>query len=135
VSLSAARPGLFTLQAQIASCLLSEERSFIDVLHRGSAALESHFAARPGVGVDAALAFHLHSSLGFPLDLITTIAAERNTTVDVAGFERLLEAERDKSRALHSTSNTVIASSTIFCIFRLFTQSYMFYNVLLISRL
>ena len=43
-------------------------------------------------------AFKLYDTYGFPIDLTQIVAAERGMTVDVAGFEKLLDAQRERSR-------------------------------------
>ena len=43
-------------------------------------------------------AFELYDTYGFPLDLTELMARERGLTVDVAGFERLMEEQRDRAR-------------------------------------
>ncbi len=48
--------------------------------------------------ISAEDAFMLHDTYGFPLDLTQVMAAERGMTVDVDGFNRLMEQAREKSR-------------------------------------
>jgi len=48
--------------------------------------------------VSAAEAFKLYDTYGFPIDLTEIVAAERGVAVDVAGFEKLLEQQRARSR-------------------------------------
>src|SRR5215471_4582774 len=43
-------------------------------------------------------AFKLYDTYGFPLDLTELMARERGLTVDVAGFETLMEEQRDRAR-------------------------------------
>jgi alanyl-tRNA synthetase len=43
-------------------------------------------------------AFRLYDTYGFPLDLTELMARERGLTVDVAGFERLMEQQRERAR-------------------------------------
>jgi alanyl-tRNA synthetase len=43
-------------------------------------------------------AFELYDTYGFPLDLTELMARERGLTVDVAGFEKLMEEQRDRAR-------------------------------------
>ena len=44
-------------------------------------------------------AFKLYDTFGFPLDITIDVAREHGMTVDVEGFERELEAQRERSRA------------------------------------
>ncbi len=44
-------------------------------------------------------AFTLYDTYGFPLDLTEIMASERGLTVDVAGFDRAMEEQRERSRA------------------------------------
>ena len=44
-------------------------------------------------------AFQLYDTFGFPLDLTELMARERGLTVDVEGFERLMEEQRARARA------------------------------------
>jgi alanyl-tRNA synthetase len=44
------------------------------------------------------IAFKLYDTYGFPLDLTELMARERGLTVDVAGFERLMEEQRKRAR-------------------------------------
>ena len=48
--------------------------------------------------VSGAEAFRLYDTYGFPIDLTQIIAGERGISVDVAGFEALLEEQRTRSR-------------------------------------
>jgi alanyl-tRNA synthetase len=48
--------------------------------------------------IAAAVAFKLYDTYGFPLDLTELMARERGLTVDVAGFERLMEEQRERAR-------------------------------------
>jgi alanyl-tRNA synthetase len=48
--------------------------------------------------IAAAVAFKLYDTYGFPLDLTELMARERGLTVDVAGFERLMEQQRERGR-------------------------------------
>ena len=49
--------------------------------------------------ISGAFAFRLYDEQGFPLDLTELMARERGLTVDVAGFESLMEEQRERGRA------------------------------------
>src|SRR5437867_8411343 len=52
----------------------------------------------PGV-ISGEIAFRLYDTYGFPLDLTELMARERGLTVDVAGFNKLMEQQRARARA------------------------------------
>ncbi len=45
------------------------------------------------------MAFKLHDTYGFPIDLTRIMAEERGMTVDIAGYEKLMEQARELARA------------------------------------
>ncbi len=49
--------------------------------------------------IPAEFAFKLYDTYGFPLDLTELMARERGLTVDIAGFEKLMEGQRGRARA------------------------------------
>ena len=51
-----------------------------------------------GVQISGEFAFKLYDTYGFPLDLTELMARERGLTVDVAGFERLMDQQRERAR-------------------------------------
>src|SRR5260221_309968 len=59
----------------------------------------SHFVSSPITS-----AFTLYDTYGFPLDLTELMARERGLTVDVAGFEKLMEEQRDRGRKAQKKS-------------------------------
>jgi alanyl-tRNA synthetase len=56
--------------------------------------------------VYASFAFKLHDTYGFPIDLTRIMAEERGMTVDLAGYEKLMEEAREKARAGGKESDT-----------------------------
>jgi len=61
--------------------------------------------------ISGADAFKLYDTYGFPLDLTELMARERGLTVDVAGFNKLMEEQRTRARA--AQKKTVISLSQI----------------------
>ncbi|HWB19239.1 MAG TPA: alanine--tRNA ligase, partial [Phycisphaerales bacterium] len=58
--------------------------------------------------ISAADAFKLHDTYGFPIDLTRVMAEERGLTVDVAGFEKLMDEAREKSRSASAADSADI---------------------------
>ncbi len=73
-----------------------EEEAFNKTLDKGIALFNE--AAGRG-SITGAFAFKLYDEQGFPLDLTELMARERGLTVDKAGFEKLMEGQRNRARA------------------------------------
>ncbi len=79
-----------------------EEQSFGRTLDRGSELLAQLVADAKESGtswVDAADAFRLHDTYGFPYDLTRELVAAEGLEVDDAGFEELMAAQRERARS------------------------------------
>ena len=75
----------------------NEEERFLETIEGGLRRLDELFAsgAREIPGEEA---FRLYDTYGFPIDLTQIIAGERGVSVDAPGFERALDAQRQRSR-------------------------------------
>ncbi len=62
-------------------------------------------------GILGEFAFKLYDTYGFPLDLTELMARERGLTVDTAGFEKLMEEQRERARK--AQKKTVIELSEV----------------------
>jgi len=71
----------------------SEEERFLETIEGGLVRMAEL------TRVSAVDAFKLYDTYGFPIDLTQVIADERKMTVDVTGFEKLLDEQRERSRA------------------------------------
>ncbi|HMN95582.1 MAG TPA: alanine--tRNA ligase [Phycisphaerales bacterium] len=97
-------PELRAKPERVASALRDEEEAFGRTLDRGLA-LFSEAAGRARSGVVAAEdAFRLHDTFGFPIDLTQVMAAERSLSVDLAGYEAMMERAREASRRTSDAS-------------------------------
>jgi alanyl-tRNA synthetase len=80
--------------------LATEETKFRETLERGRSHLEGVLAAAANERVVSGRdAFTLYDTYGFPFDLTREIAASRGFTTDANGFEREMEAQRERGRA------------------------------------
>jgi len=80
----------------------SEEESFGRTLEQGLKRLDELIRRAQDSdeeGIAAADAFLLHDTYGFPIDLTIELVAEHDLGVDEAGFETLMEDQRDRARA------------------------------------
>jgi alanyl-tRNA synthetase len=92
-----AYPKLVVDEAKIAETLKAEEEGFFRTIANGMAILEGEL--HQGVTtLSGELAFTLHDTFGFPLDLTQDVCRERNVSVDEAGFWEEMEKQRKKSR-------------------------------------
>ena len=96
--LGAAHPGLAEQHRLVADVVAREEEGFLRTLATGSAILEEVLASG-GAGVPGEVAFRLHDTYGFPVELTVEIAEEAGSTVDLAGFEEAMEGQRAQARA------------------------------------
>ncbi len=78
----------------------SEEESFGRTLDRGLEIFETAAKKAKAAGTIAgADAFELYDTYGFPLDLTQLMAREKNLKVDTAGFDNLMEQQKQRARA------------------------------------
>ncbi|PYB78004.1 alanyl-tRNA synthetase [Pseudomonas sp. 2848] len=86
-------------QAHIERVLKTEEEQFAKTLEQGLRILEQDLAQLQGKVVPGDVVFKLYDTYGFPMDLTADIARERELTIDEAGFEREMEAQRERARS------------------------------------
>ncbi len=92
-------PELRQQQAQIERVLKNEEEQFAKTLEQGLRILEQDLAELKGSVIPGDVVFKLYDTFGFPVDLTGDIARERELTLDEAGFEREMEAQRERARS------------------------------------
>ena len=96
--MAAAYPNLASQEKRITDILKAEEERFFETLEVGmqilDAALEGGVKVLPGD-----VAFKLHDTYGFPLDLSADVCRERDLNVDEAGFALAMERQKAQARA------------------------------------
>ncbi|MBD2424044.1 alanine--tRNA ligase [Cyanobium sp. FACHB-13342] len=96
--MEAAYPQLVERREVILAELAREEARFLETLERGEKLLAEVLAAKPQQ-ISGEQAFELYDTYGFPLELTEEIAEEHGLTVDLAGFEAAMEAQRQRAKA------------------------------------
>jgi len=87
---------------RITDVLRQEEERFFQTIAHGMEILDGELSrlARAGATqLDGELAFKLHDTYGFPLDLTADVCRERGVTVDEAGFHAAMGRQREQARA------------------------------------
>ena len=90
----------------IAEVASREEEKFSSTLRQGMSLVESEIDSARRDGRDmlsGEVAFKLHDTFGFPIDLTTEIASESGLTVDKEQFEALMAVQRERARAARKT--------------------------------
>lgn len=95
-------PELKQQQAHIERLLRTEEEQFAKTLEQGLKILEQDLAELQGTVIPGEVIFKLYDTYGFPMDLTGDIARERELTLDEAGFEREMDAQRVRARSASS---------------------------------
>ncbi len=96
--MGAAYPNMASQEARITEVLRVEEERFFETLATGMQILDEALAG--GVKVlPGEVAFKLHDTYGFPLDLSADVCRENGVDVDEAGFKAAMEQQKAKGRA------------------------------------
>jgi alanyl-tRNA synthetase len=117
--MGAAYPELIRGRVHAERVLQQEEERFAETLASGMALLDEAIARLKGNVIGGAVVFKLYDTFGFPADLTADIARERGLAVDEAGFEALMEEQRERARAaskfgVELTAGTTVNERTLF---------------------
>ena len=94
-----AYPELAANQSRVIEIIQNEENAFADMLQNGMKLLESELPKLNNNVLPGDVAFKLFDTYGFPLDLTQMILRDKNIDVDVAGFEKSMAEQKERSRA------------------------------------
>ncbi|MBT5153844.1 MAG: alanine--tRNA ligase, partial [Gammaproteobacteria bacterium] len=94
-----AYPLIAQTASQVEKVLLKEEQQFELTLDQGMRILSDAISQLDEKEIPGEVVFKLYDTYGFPTDLTADIARERNLTLDMAGFDREMEAQRERARA------------------------------------
>ncbi|MBD1422222.1 alanine--tRNA ligase [Sphingobacterium chuzhouense] len=88
---------LIQQQSFVQKVVLEEEVSFLRTLTTGIQRFENYVAEH--TAIDGDFAFELFDTYGFPIDLTGLLAREKGLEVDMEGFQRALQQQKERSRA------------------------------------
>jgi alanyl-tRNA synthetase len=86
-------------EARATQVLAQEESRFAETLTTGMALLDAEAAKLTSSVIPGETVFRLYDTYGFPLDLTADVARERGLTIDQAGFDAAMDAQRGRARA------------------------------------
>jgi alanyl-tRNA synthetase len=93
-----AYPHLAAAKQRIMDVLKAEEERFYETLENGMEILDAALAGGKKV-LPGDVAFKLHDTYGFPLDLSADVCRERGVSVDEAGFNAAMDKQKAAGRA------------------------------------
>ncbi|MCS7278052.1 MAG: alanine--tRNA ligase [Aquificaceae bacterium] len=92
-----AYPDLLQVKSFVKSVVRGEEERFINTLRRGMPYAEEVLQKSDGI-LTGSMIFTLYDTYGFPLDLLEDMAREKGLKLDMDGFQRELENQRERAR-------------------------------------
>ncbi|CAG9000525.1 MAG: Alanine--tRNA ligase [Candidatus Celerinatantimonas neptuna] len=93
-----AYPELNAQQQMIEKVLRLEEEQFAKTLERGLQILDEALSSLDSREIPGELVFKLYDTYGFPADLTADVARERDFTIDEAGFDQAMNAQRQRAK-------------------------------------
>jgi alanyl-tRNA synthetase len=107
-------------QALVEKVLRIEEENFSRTLERGMVILNEALDSLDGTVLDGETVFKLYDTYGFPADLTNDVARERELSIDEAGFDAAMEAQRQRAREAGQfntdyNDTLVVEGNTEFC--------------------
>lgn len=91
-------PELLERRRLILEVTKAEEERFFKTIVQGNEML-NEIIARSHKVIDGEDVFKLYDTYGFPPDIVLDVAKEHGLEVDLNGFERLMQAQREKARS------------------------------------
>jgi alanyl-tRNA synthetase len=90
--------------------VVGEAARFIEIYHSGMELLEAEISRLPGGNFPGGVAFLLHDTYGFPVEVTREVLAERGISLDDAGFEAAMNEQRERAREAMQGYERVVAA-------------------------
>jgi len=97
IEMGDAYPELAKNAERISQVLLKEEQRFAETLEHGMKLLEESVKSLKGGIIPGETAFKLYDTFGFPVDLTADFAREHKLTVDMPGFDKAMQEQRERA--------------------------------------
>ncbi|MBB5631867.1 alanyl-tRNA synthetase [Cryobacterium mesophilum] len=120
-AMKAAYPEVDTDYARIGRLAYGEEETFLKTLESGTSILDvavEKVRTSGGKKLEGDVAFQLHDTFGFPIDLTMEMAEEAGLTVDRSAFETLMAQQRNRAKADARAKKTLLADLSVYSDFR-----------------
>ena len=98
------------LREDIRRIVAGEAARFIEIYHSGMELLEAEIGRLAGGNLPGEVAFLLHDTYGFPVEVTREVLAERGISLDEAGFEAAMRAQRERAREAMQGYDRVVAA-------------------------
>ncbi len=102
-------PYLQQHQTTVSKMILQEEEKFLTTLQHGESLLKQYLDQKQPITGE--IAFKLYDTFGFPVELTKEIAEEHQLSVDMVGFENLMENQRERARQARQTVGSMAKQS------------------------
>ncbi|MBN9150315.1 MAG: alanine--tRNA ligase [Micrococcales bacterium] len=120
-AMKSAYPEVETDFDRIGRLAFGEEETFLKTLESGTSILDVAVDTVRKSGtkqLEGDVAFQLHDTFGFPIDLTVEMAQEAGLTVDRAAFDTLMAQQRDRAKADARSKKTLLADLSVYSAFR-----------------
>jgi len=94
-----AYPELVKNKGHVSKVLFKEEQRFAETLEHGMKILQQAIQEMEGKVIDGETVFKLYDTYGFPADLTADVAREHELEIDQAGFDKAMNAQKNRARA------------------------------------
>lgn len=113
-------PYLKQHETTISKMILQEEEKFLATLQHGESLLKQYLDKKQNITGE--IAFKLYDTFGFPVELTKEIAEEHQLSIDMVGFEKLMEDQRERARQARQTVGSMAKQSADLLAFKLESQ-------------
>ena len=94
-----AYPEIVQEKERVERTLSQEGERFLDTLDQGIRMLDQEISSLVGSVIPGETVFRLYDTYGFPADLTADVAREHGLTLDMSGFDRAMNDQRERARA------------------------------------